>query len=268
MNNHKPSLLALSLAALAAACATSNESAQRDTMTESVGSYSAPPPSLQAVRIGVPTFEVKDRSLERDLADLAADQATTLFARCERFEVIERAQIKKLLDEQGLEGIVTAGEMARPAQVRGVDYLLLGKITNLRIKSERAEKGFGVGSLPIALPGGMGRSGVLDYSDKSTTIRVDCGVDLRLVDPTTGSTAVADFGEFTRTDTVGALGIAVLGSRSNSEADLQLDSDSKGKILRLALDDCLRKMLPRVDKVLLARGEQVSKSGTGSNGGK
>ena len=56
------------------------------------------------------------------------------------------------------------------------------------------------------------------------------------------------------------LGVAVLGGSAGTDANLQIDEDSKGKILRLALDDGMRKMLPQVDKVLLARGERTAKA--------
>jgi len=38
---------------------------------------------------------------------------TTLLDNSERFSVIERAQLQKLLDEQNLAGVVQPGEMAR-----------------------------------------------------------------------------------------------------------------------------------------------------------
>ena len=37
-----------------------------------------------------------------------------------------------------------------------------------------------------------------------------------------------------------------------------MDEDSQGKILRLALDECMRKMLPRIDRVLKARSAKAA----------
>jgi len=244
----------IALLCLLSACASSSESAARDQMTAHVGVYNPPPANLQRVRIGVPPFELQDKSQTAEMSTLAADQATSLLVNTERFDVVERAQLNQLLKEQGLEGIVTAGELAKPAQVRGVDYLLLGKVTNLRVKAEKASKGFGIGQIPIPGTGGLGL-GVFDYKNKESTIKVDAGIDLRLVDPSTGSVAAANFSEYTRTDSINAMGIEVLGMSSTAEADLKIDADNKGKILRLAIDDCVRKMLPKVDRALVARAQ-------------
>jgi hypothetical protein len=46
------------------------------------------------------------------------------------------------------------------------------------------------------------------------------------------------------------MGLAILGANAESNADIQLSEDDKGKILRLALDDAIRKSLPKIDKFL------------------
>ena len=43
----------------------------------------------------------------------------------------------------------------------------------------------------------------------------------------------------------------MLGAKANSEGEIQLDADNQGKILRLALDQALRRMLKRLDTGLL-----------------
>ncbi len=121
-------------------CASTSESAGADTkLVANVGSYPPGPSGVTKPRVGVPPFKVTTGgglSGGKDLNDLAADQMNTLLYKTRRFDVIERTQLKKLLDEQNLEGIVKPGELAKPAQVRGVDYLLLGNVTNLRVKRE------------------------------------------------------------------------------------------------------------------------------------
>ena len=255
----------LAFSLLLAGCASMSEKAGRDELTAQVGIYPPPGPGTQTIRIAIPAFAVTP-SVEKKVAPLAADQLATLALNTQRFEVIERAQLEALLAEQSLEGIVTGNELARPAQVRGVEWLLLGKVTNLRVKSEQSNTGVGLGSIPVTLPGGV--RGGFDWRDKNSTIKVECGVDLRLVDPTTGAVAAAEFGEYTRTDSIRALGVQVLGGSAGTDANLQVDEDSKGKILRLALDDGLRKMLPQVDRVLIARGERTAKAGPDAIDGK
>jgi curli biogenesis system outer membrane secretion channel CsgG len=244
--------LALSLGAGAfVGCASSKESAQADTLTANVGQYPPAPSGVDKPRVGVPPFEVKTAGGafggggKKEMNDIAADQMTTLLDQSDRFQVIERAQLEKLLNEQNLEGIVKPGELAKTGQVRGVDYLLLGKVTNLRVKSENKQSGLG-----LAKVGGLINAGGFDYKKKDVTITTEAGVDIRLVDPTTGAILTSNFSEYKKTDSANAIGVDILGASASSDADIKIDEDDKGKILRLALDDALRKSLPKIDRFL------------------
>jgi curli biogenesis system outer membrane secretion channel CsgG len=225
-----------------------------------VGVYDAPPPGIVKVKVGVPPFNItgeKDSSSEAKMETFAADQMTTLLFKSKRFTVIERAQLDQLLREQNLEGIVKSAELAQRAQIKGVDYLCLGKVTNLRVKSEKATRGFGIGTILSFF--GIG-GGVFDYKNTSEKIVTECGVDIRLSDPSSGEVFAADFGEYKRIDSIGAFGITVLGVGAQADADLQISEDDRGKILRLALDESVRKMLPTVDEKLveLAKERQAA----------
>lgn len=237
-------------------CSSSSETADRNKLTAHVGKYDAPPSGLQRVKVGVPQFKVdpqasssnfKKEELQRD----AADQLTTLADLSDRFRVIERAQVDQLLKEQGLEGVVDPEELAKPGRVKGVDFLYIGKVTNMRVKAEKTSSSFDTGS--------FGFGGVFSVNDKKSRITMECGVDIRLVDPTTGEVLASQFGEYKRTDSIGASGVRVLGIGGDSNADLKIDDDSRGLLLRLALDDAVRKMLPKVDKRLLERQRESAK---------
>jgi curli biogenesis system outer membrane secretion channel CsgG len=248
--------LALALGSIAVVgCSHSSESASRDTLTKDVGQYPPAPSGVNKPRVGVPPFNVQAQGAMAggDLNSLAADEMTTLLDQSDRFKVIERAQLQKLLDEQQLEGIVRPGELAKPAQVRGVDYLLIGKVTNLRVKKENKGNSFGFAQI-----GGIVNTGGADVNNKETVITTECGVDIRLVDPSTGELLSSNFSEFKRTDQASSMGLSILGANAQSNADIQISQDDKGKILRLALDDALRKSLPKIDQFLR---HQPAKSG-------
>lgn len=230
----------------AAGCSHTNESASRDTLTANVGQYPPGPSGVNKPKVGVPPFNVTTAggfSNSGDLNSLAADQMTTLLDQSDRFHVIERAQLDQLLKEQNLEGIVKPGELAKQGQVRGVEYLLLGKVTDLRVKKEKTGNSFGLAQL-----GNIAGGAAVSNSD--TVITTECGVDIRLVDPTSGELLTSNFSQFKRTDSANSMGLAILGANAESSADVQLSEDDKGKILRLALDDALRKSLPKIDKFL------------------
>jgi len=239
-------------------CATHGETAGRDVLTTNVGVYPPPPAGVERPRVAVPPFLVTAQphffASSTDPNALAADQMTTLLSLSERFAVVERAQLEQLLKEQDLEGIVKPGELARPGQVRGVDYLLVGKVTNLRVKLEKSGTTVGTGGF---------LSGILPVSDvgvakSDVMVSSDCGVDIRLVDPTSGEVAAANFGEFKRVDSAQAIGLGVGRFKAESSADIEISEDDKGKILRLALDDALRKTIPKIDAVLAARARPAA----------
>ena len=231
---------------------SSKETAGPDNaLTAHVGIY---PPGPGGVRpkVGVPPFKVETTGgwgggSGGSMNDIAADQMTTLLFKTNRFEVIERTQLKKLLDEQNLEGIVKPGELARPGQVRGVDLLLIGKITNLRVKRETNNRNFGLAQVG----GSIVNMGGLDVKKSDLKITTECGVDIRLVNPTTGQIVVAENSEYKRTDSAGAMGVSILGANSQAESNISVSEDDKGKILRLALDDAVRKSLVDVDAYLM-----------------
>ncbi len=241
-------------------CADVGQRAERDPTTAHVGIYDPPPPGAQRVRVGVPPFSVEEPrgrfgfSTVR-LDGMAADQLTTLMHRTGRFNVIERAQLGQLLAEQDLEGIVRAGEMAQPAQVRGVDYLLLGKITGFRVTTERTGRQLGVGRgwLSDQIEGVTG-----GYEQEETVITFEMGVDLRLVDPTTGEMESAHFSQFRQQDTARSMGIEVAGVGGRGDAEVVISEDDAGRVMRLAFDDTLRKMLPEIDQRVLVRAAPVS----------
>ena len=247
---------ALAFSLLLAGCASMSEKAGRDELTAQVGIYPPPGPGTQPIRIAIPAFAVTP-SVEKKVAPLAADQLATLALNTQRFEVIERAQLEALLAEQSLEGIVTGNELARPAQVRGVEWLLLGKVTNLRVKNAETGTSLDFGNLPI--PGGYGAMlGLLGVRNRDVVLKVECGVDLRVVDPSTGKVIAADFSEFDRTETASAFGLQILGGNAGADAQMQAGEDNQGRILRLALDGCIRKLLPKVDRVLLERSRAAA----------
>jgi curli biogenesis system outer membrane secretion channel CsgG len=256
----RASLLVLGgLLCFAYGCSSTGESASRDKLTANVGKYD-PPPSThgERPRVGVPQFKVQTNGgikNTNNLKSIAADQMTTLLDQTGRFDMIERAQVEQLLDEQNMEGIVRPDQMAKAGQVLGADYLLVGNVTNFRVKQDQTKSGLNLGGIGGQFGGGKFGAGNSGFDQKKQTITTECGVDIRLVDPTTGRIVASHFGEFKRTDSAGALGVSVLGIGASSDAEVSIEEDDAGKILRLAFDDALRKMLPKIDQAMANRGK-------------
>jgi hypothetical protein len=101
---------AFSVAAGSWGCSTSSELAGADSkLTGNVGQYAAVPASVTRPPVGVPAFNVATVGGfggGADLNDLAADQLDTLLYKTTRVDVVVRSQLKKLVYEQSLEGVV------------------------------------------------------------------------------------------------------------------------------------------------------------------
>lgn len=97
----------------------------------------------------------------------------------QKFRVMEREQIQRILDEQefGASGLVDAGSAARIGKILGVQFLLMGRVTEFSNKTSGGK---------ISLGGkGLGL--------QTTTSRVV--IDARLVDTSTAEIIVAAKGE-------------------------------------------------------------------------
>ena len=266
------SIVALAFAACAAiagGCASTGESAGVDALVADVGQYPAPPSAVVRPKLGVPPMQVSgsgnafgfDVSSSEQIEENAADQLTTLWQKSRRFRMIERAQLNQLLREQDLEGIVRADEAAMLGEVRGLDYLCIGKVTNFEVRVDTKSSGMGVGG------GGRWTDKLLGSRDplggfqggfdrKNSTITITCGVDLRIVDPSTGEIAVAETSTINRELKADSLGVDLDLFRTEADADIQINEDDAGKLLRLALDQTIRQMLPEVDELLIRKWDE------------
>jgi curli biogenesis system outer membrane secretion channel CsgG len=254
--------------ALACGCAGTKDTASKDKLTENVGRYSPPPSSVgdeDKPKVGVPSFVIQSvpgqfTGNKTELAQNAADQMTTLLVESGRFNVVERAQVEQLLKEQDMEGIVRPDQAAKAGQVLGTDYLLLGKVTNFRVKQSQTKSGVDVGGIGGMVGGGRFGAGSTGFDKKNQQITTEIGVDIRLVDSSTGQIAIAKQSEFNRTDSADAMGVSVFGMGGHSDAQITIEQDDAGRLLRLAFDKAVREMLPEVDRKILSKGARAKKN--------
>lgn len=226
-----------------AACAASTESKFQEDPMKGVGDYPPPPAGLTQVRTAVLDFEDKTPYL---LSQASAEQMETLAHRSKRFSMIDRLRLKELLKEQGLEGVVDPKELAKPGRIRGVDYLILGSVTNFRVTQVRSGTSGGIfNKVPV-----VSTVAPLDIDTSKTEIETNVGVDVKLVNSTTGEIVAKDFGEMKRKDVASAWGVRVLGIGGDARNELRIDAESQGKIMRWALHESFKKMLPDIDQKL------------------
>jgi curli biogenesis system outer membrane secretion channel CsgG len=232
-------LTTLSLVVLLAGCGTSNtETVTRDKMPD-VGNY-PPPPGGGNTRLRAGVVEFTDKT-NAHVADAAGEQLETLVVNSKRFNLIDRMAMKTLLKEQSLEGIVDPSELARSGKIRGVDYLFIGVVTNFALKTEKTSNQGG--AFDRLIPG----AAPLKIDTSKTVITTDIGVDIKMVNTTTGEIVSKQFGEVKKELSASAWGVRVVGIGGDATNNVQVDKDSQGKLMRYAVDEALRKMLPDID---------------------
>ncbi len=100
----------------------------------------APPPTGPKLRVAVAKFENKTTYGAR-LGTAAADILVTELARTERFILIERAELDRLLTEQklGLTGAVDPATAAQMGKILGAAAMIVGSVSQFGVKTEGSD---------------------------------------------------------------------------------------------------------------------------------
>lgn len=122
-----------------------------------------------------------------DVGKGVSDEMVTELLKTNQFRLIEREQIKKVLDEQnfGAGGRVDSSSAAKIGKILGVQYLVMGRVTEFGFRS--------AGGGGISLKHGLG------LGIKATTARV--AIDARLVNTTTAEIITSVTGKGSKTNT-------------------------------------------------------------------
>lgn len=210
-------------------CGMTRVSSSYTVDTTPVKAYTPPPATMKVKTIAVLPFKDKTASspIKGDVGSMAVDQLTTLLVNTDRFSVIERERLDAVLAEQGLagKGIVDAATAAQLGRVLGVDLIFTGAVTNWEVKAAKT------GTF-ILVGGGSDR-----------TVDIDLAVDGRIIDTTTGQIFFADSGEIKRQESVSKSVILSFAP----DGYIELEQSAAGRQMRLALDNMLSKIIPKVD---------------------
>jgi curli biogenesis system outer membrane secretion channel CsgG/ribosomal protein L40E len=211
------------------------------------GQYSPPTDSASRLRVAVPELAVeKPVGLAADVDPQAAasDELFSLLDSSNRCDLTERVRLRQALAEQKLSDMLEPGRLVHPAPVKGFDYLLLGRITELSIRRGLPPNGLSVAGVENSLHIGQAWTPKLFASAKAS---------LSLVDARTGAVAVMGSSEFYRAALPHELGLQLTSEQLASSQDVRLNAADTHRILRLALDEALRPLLPRIDRYAAAQ---------------
>jgi curli biogenesis system outer membrane secretion channel CsgG len=231
---------------LLVSCGTSTTETYKEDKMEAIGNYTPPPTGYTKPRAAIVEFQDKTSAHGRGwyakpVGEQGGEQFETLVSRSDRFNLIERLRLSDLKKEQSEVGTVDPSEIAKAGKVRGVDYMFFGAVTNFKVLVNKTKTAGGIFDRVV------GPVAPVSIDTSKTVVKTDVGIDVKLVNTTTGEIVVKEFAELTREDKASAWGVRVLGIGGDAKNELQIDADSQGKILRWACDATLKKMLDRID---------------------
>ena len=199
-------------------------------------------------RIGVPKFDFSIESVGEGIADIL----TRELVKCGRFSVIERAELESLLTEVDFQqSEYVEQETAVPlGEIKGVDYLLIGKITAFGYGEREKSVGGAVFGDHLGI-GGVG----------AKTKKAHAQFDIRLVEVRTGKVVFAESAEGFESKK----GLTLLVGGSNWAAGLDFQSSEFresmiGKATYKAMAEVLKKLyekFPHQGVVLVRDGDTL-----------
>jgi len=217
---NKTALSMIAVVALGAACApkssTKREQVSSATPTKRYRSDYVGPKR----RIGVVDFENKSKYANARLGTAASDILITELAKTNRFVVVERDKLDKILEEQGLQasGVIDPRTAVKVGQVLGLEAIVTGAVSEFGVKTGGSEY-------------------LLAQTKRQTA---EAAVDIRMVDVQTGQVIYADSGRGIAKSSKGS--VLGLGTRGGYDETLE------GKALREAVVQFTDNIISQVSK--------------------
>jgi curli biogenesis system outer membrane secretion channel CsgG len=173
-------------------------------------------------KAGTVTFSGSDRAgstssynhREAGVSRSLTDMLTTALSRTGSFQIIEREQLAKLLNEQnlGAQGIVTSQSAAQAGKVLGAQFIVTGSITEYGQKRD------------------VKRQSYIYWTTSSVKNEARVVIDIRLINTSTGEIMTSE----------SAVGEASNTSKSNTlKASSSADNTLLGQATRIAMDNCV-----------------------------
>jgi curli biogenesis system outer membrane secretion channel CsgG len=210
-------------------------------------------------RVAVMDFEDKTGHGSWQLGSGMADKLATALVKSGRFIVIEREQLKKLMQEQalGMTGAVSAGTAATVGRLAGVELMVTGSVNEFGQKEGKIGAGGGGGRF-----GGLRGIGV-----ETKTARVGCSV--RLVNTSTGEIVAAE--DIAEEESKKGVEVSTneFDFANTSNFDNTLAGKAMGKSIAKAIDVIAKAMdkLPWTGRILKDNGDGTVLVRPGTDGG-
>jgi curli biogenesis system outer membrane secretion channel CsgG len=174
---------------------------------------------------------------DRNVGQGMADMLTTTLVKQNKYTVIERTQLEKIMKEQamGASGAITKQSAAKIGKLLGVEVAIFGAVTEFGYSDEKTNI-----KAPVPTPFGS-RSGGLKLGKKTARV----GIDVRFVNTTTGEIIAAE--SVAKEESKGDVGVSVGGKGFENET--KFDESMVGKATRQAIDEIVKLIGVQMQKV-------------------
>jgi hypothetical protein len=232
----------LLLASTVFGCTGSRNAAETETFFPTPGRYATHATNATRPRAGIPTPAIEPVAgivPSEHLADEAADQLFWAVDQSNRFNLIEHRRVAELISQRAGAETLKGGELLHPVSLQGIDYLLLCRIAGLSVRGDEKPEKVSVQNVERLLR-------ITTPKPRITTTAI---VELKLVNPSTGLIAASLEDHFRRTSSPESMNLSFADPEA-AWGSLQLTEEQSRQVLRVVLDDAVRKFLPKVDAVL------------------
>jgi hypothetical protein len=241
-------IAAITAICLLSGCTGSRNAAETEAFFETPGRFVIRPANAARPRVGIPApaIEAIDGVTPGDhLQVQAADQLFWVIDRSARFNLVERSRVAELMSHSTASETLKPGELLHSVALQGIDYLLLCRISRLSVRGETKPEKVSVENVER----------LLRIAARKPRLTTSAAVQLKLVNPATGVTAADIENVFRRSCSPEAMGLNFT-DPDDAWGKLHLTDEQAQQVMRIVLDDAVRKFLPKVD-LLLTRSSDV-----------
>ena len=226
--------IVLTAVMLLTGCSGSRPPSQSEQFFPTPGRYPGKPAGARVPRVGVqvPTVNVISGTDDPEIATVAAEELFWTLDHAGRFNLIEHKRLAEMLSEQ-------KSQTAHPAALHGVDYIALCRISDLSIHGDDPPEQVSVAHVEH----------LLHIAKPQPKINTSCTVELTLFDPAAANISAHYSGSFKRTCSPEAMGLT-FDKPEAAWGQFHLTDAQARQVIRVILDDAVRKMLPSVDALL------------------
>ena len=188
-------------------CASLNQLTQPTAQVDNnAGVAPLPPYSGPKARIAVADFDVKAAKATNEIGTGLREMLTTALLNSSRFSVLERQELKAVMQEQELatSGASQAGSGPQRGKIKTADLIITAAVTEFEPQASGGSAGIGGG-------GGIG-SGILGGLLGGSLNKAHMALDIRIVDASTSEVLAATRVQGQATDVGGGVMAGFMGS--------------------------------------------------------